>query len=267
MKKNLHWISSCRLGVGNTFCLYGLNRCAEPELWLLVARCSSLLLLCVLFLLGIWIPYTTFHQLISNYFSLLRALQIDLRNYFLLVEVLAKVLLRKRIWEEPQLLLYTVIYMHTHTHTYGQSGGQTDSQRWDSFAVLQLAAAAAAWNRLHSIRLLPSIIYTYNYSFSSYAAVFAFFSSALLSHLPPYTHCQQQWSLIGFEWSAIACVVARWTRRSQTNALALALALAGPIMCACLPGWLWAKLLPPLCGKLREREREREQDLQFTTPQ
>lgn len=125
MEKNLHWISTCRLGVGNTFCLYGVNCSAEPGLWLLLARCSSLLFLCVLFLLGIWIPYTTFHQFISNYFSLLRALQIDLRNYFLLVEVLAKVLLRKRIWEEPQLLLYTVIYMHTHTHTSRVGGKPT----------------------------------------------------------------------------------------------------------------------------------------------
>lgn len=97
---------------------------------------------------------------------------------------------------------------------------QTDTQRWDSFAAWQLAAR----NRLHSIRLLPSIIYTYNYSCSSFAAqqqqrrLLSFSATPNAPPYPPATRCQQ-WSLIGLEWSAIACVVARWTKRSQTNVL------------------------------------------------
>lgn len=45
--------------------------------------------------------------------------------------------------------------------------------------------------------------------------------------------CWRQWSLIGFEWSAIACcAVARWTRRSQTNAAGQANYIR------CLAAWL-----------------------------
>lgn len=54
--------------------------------------------------------------------------------------------------------------MHTNTRFHTHIGKPTLNGE-THLRSLQLAA----WNRLHSIRLLPSIIYTYNYSFSSFA--------------------------------------------------------------------------------------------------
>lgn len=162
-------------------------------------------------------------------------------------------------------MLYTVIYMHTHTHTRAKWG----ANRLSTLRLICGLAARCRCLKSPSFDSFIAINYLYIQLFFLLVrggVCFLFLCSAL----PPATlHSLPAAMILNRVRVECNCLCCCQVNEAEPNKCAGSGCGSGRANYVCLPAWLAVSQIvaTALWQAAREGEREREQDLQFTTPQ